>query len=136
MDSDSAGALALLFGFLGAYLIFILVVIAIMVASMWKMFEKAGQPGWAAIVPIYNYVIILRMVGKPEWWILLFFVPLLNIVIGILVYLELAKSFGKGAGFAVGLIFLGIVFFPILGFGDARYVGPGGGRPGVAVPAW
>ena len=105
-----------------------------MVTAMWKMFEKAGQPGWAAIVPIYNYVIILRMVGKPEWWVLLFLVPLLNIVIAILVYLELAKSFGKGAGFAVGLIFLGIVFFPILGFGDARYVGPGG--RGGAVPAW
>src|SRR5438034_2311388 len=93
MDSDAAGVLALLFGFLAAYLIFVSIVVVIIVAAMWKMFEKAGQPGWAAIVPIYNSLILLRIAGKPWWWILLFLVPLLNIVIGILVYLELAKSF-------------------------------------------
>jgi len=134
MDSDSSGALALLFGFLGAYFLFIGVLVVIMVASMWKMFEKAGQPGWAAIIPIYNYVVLLQIVGKPWWWILLFMIPLANIVFAIIMYLELAKSFGKGTGFAIGLIFLSIVFFPILGFGDARYIGPGG-RSGV-VPAW
>ena len=134
MDSDATGALALLFGFLGAYLLFIGVVVAIMIAAMWKVFEKAGKPGWAAIIPIYNYMILLEIVGKPWWWLLLMIIPLVNIVFAIIMYVELAKSFGKGAGFAVGLIFLGIIFFPILGFGDARYIGPGG-RTAV-VPAW
>ena len=105
---------------------FILVVVGIVVAAMWKVFAKAGKPGWAAIVPIYNYVVMLQIVGKPWWWLLLLLIPLVNIVIGIIMYIELAKSFGKGAGFAVGLLFLGIVFFPILGFGESRYLGPGG----------
>jgi len=134
MDSDATGALALLFGFLGAYLLFVGVLVAIMIAAMWKVFEKAGKPGWAAIIPIYNYLVLLEVVGKPWWWLLLMIIPLVNIVFAIIMYVELAKSFGKGAGFAVGLIFLGIIFFPILGFGDARYIGPGG-RAAV-VPAW
>ena len=134
MDSDSSGAIALLFGFLGAYFLFIGVLVAIIVASMWKMFEKAGQPGWAAIIPIYNYVVLLQIVGKPWWWIFLFMIPLANIVFAIIMYVELARSFGKSTAFAIGLIFLSIVFFPILGFGDARYIGPGGRSS--AVPAW
>ena len=134
MDSDALAPLVLLAGFLGAYFVFITIVVVIMVAAMWQMFAKAGQPGWAAIIPIYNYIVMLRIIGKPWWWILLFLIPLLNIVIGIMVVLELAKSFGKGTGFAIGLLFLGFIFYPILGFGSARYVGPGG-RAAV-VPAF
>jgi hypothetical protein len=129
MDTDTG----LLIGFLGAYFFFVLIVMAIMVVSMWKVFDKAGEPGWAAIIPVYNYIVILKIAGKPWWWLLLLLIPLVNIVLAIIVYIEFAESFGKGGAFAAGLIFRGIIFFPILAFGDARYVGPGG-RP-VVRPA-
>lgn len=97
-----------------------------MVASMWKIFEKAGKPGWASIVPIYNIIVLLEIVGKPGWWILLLIVPIVNIVIAILVTHLLSKSFGKDVGFTIGLLLVGIIFYPILGFGDAKYQGAGG----------
>jgi hypothetical protein len=92
--------------------------------SVWKVFEKAGHPGWACLIPIYNVYIVLQIAGKPGWWLLLFLIPGVNIVIDIIVLIEFAKSFGQTAGFGVGLTFLGIVFMPILAFGDAKYVGP------------
>jgi hypothetical protein len=98
--------------------------IVLMIASLWKVFVKAGKPGWAAIIPIYNAVVLLDIVGKPIWWIILYLIPLVNIVIIIIVYVALAKCFGKGVGFALGLIFLGIIFFPILGFGSSTYKKP------------
>ncbi|MBI5759004.1 MAG: signal peptidase I [Planctomycetales bacterium] len=102
-----------------------LVVIEALYALMWwKMFEKAGKPGWASLVPIYNVIVLLEIAGKPIWWIVLLMIPCVGFVVAILVFIEIAKSFGKGTGFAIGLILLGIVFFPILGFGDAKYLGP------------
>ena len=98
---------------------FALIIVAI--AGQWKMFEKAGKPGWACIVPIYNIVVLLEIVRKPVWWILLMLIPVVNLVILIIVYIELAKAFGKSGGFAVGLILLSFIFIPILGFGDAQY---------------
>jgi len=98
----------------------------LMIAAMWKVFVKAGQPGWASIVPIYNIICLLNITGKPTWWIVLFLLPVANIIAAILVVVALAKSFGKSTGFAMGLLFLGFIFFPILGFGDARYIGPVG----------
>ena len=98
-------------------------VIILMLAGFWKMFSKAGKPGWAAIIPIYNLVILLEIAGKPLWWIVLFFIPLANFVAAILVSIEVAKAFGKGAGFGLGLVFLGPIFYPILGFGSAEYQG-------------
>ena len=91
------------------------------IAGVWKTFVKAGQPGWAALVPVYNCYILLKIAGKPAWWLLLFFVPLVNVVITIIVSLEIAKTFGKGTGFGIGLVFLGFIFYPILGFSDAVY---------------
>jgi hypothetical protein len=90
---------------------------------MWKVFAKAGQPGWAAIVPIYNIIVLLQISGKPVWWILLFLIPVVNLVIAILVGIAIAKNFGKSDAFGVGLGLLGFVFYPILGFGDAQYQG-------------
>lgn len=110
------------------FLIFILAVVVFIVAAMWKIFEKAGQPGWAAIVPFYNMYILLKIVGKPGWWLLLFLIPLVNYVFIIWTYNMLSKSFGKDEGFTVGLVLLGIVFFPILGFGAAKYLGPFGDK--------
>lgn len=100
-----------------------LVIAVIVIVAMWKVFVKAGQPGWASIIPIYNTYIMCKIAGKPGWWVIMFFVPLVNIIFAILLMVALAKSFGKGAGFAVGLLLLGFVFFPILGFGDATYQG-------------
>ena len=62
------------------------------------------------------------------WWLLLMFVPVVNVVIGIIVLLDLAKVFGKSSGFGVGLIFLAFIFIPILAFGDAQYLGPIAGQ--------
>jgi hypothetical protein len=108
----------------GLGLIVALAVLVLVIAGCWKVFTKAGQPGWASIVPIYNVVVLLKIVGRPLWWVILFFIPLVNFVIGIMVCIEVAKSFGKGAGFGIGLAFLGVIFYPILGFGSARYAGP------------
>ena len=92
-------------------------------AGMWKVFVKAGQPGWAAIIPIYNVVVLLQIAKKPIWWIILLFVPCVSIIFMIIVMIAIAEQFGKGAGFGLGLALLGFIFWPILGFGDARYIG-------------
>jgi hypothetical protein len=94
-----------------------------LIVCMWRVFTKAGKPGWAAIIPIYNILILLEIVGRPWWYLLLMMVPIVGIVISIMVLIDLAKSFGKGAGFGLGLFFLGIIFFPVLAFGDATYQG-------------
>ncbi len=98
-----------------------LVIAVVVIAAQWKVFTKAGKPGWAAIIPIYNIIVLLDIVQKPWWWIFLFIIPFVNFVVLILIMLELAKAFGKGTGFALGLIFLSPIFMLILGFGDAQY---------------
>ena len=100
-----------------------LAVIILFLAGLWKTFEKAGQPGWGAIVPIYNVYLMCKIAGRPGWWVLLYIIPCVSIIIAIIVALDIAKAFGKGSGFGIGLALLGFIFFPILGFGDARYIG-------------
>jgi Family of unknown function (DUF5684) len=107
--------------------IFWLAFTILMIAACWKIFTKAGQPGWAAIIPIYNWYIFCKIVGRPGWWVILLLIPFVNFIIGIILCIDLAKSFGKGVGFGIGLILLGIIFFPILGFGSAQYQGPTAG---------
>lgn len=97
------------------------------IAGLWATFAKAGKPGWAAIIPIYNIIVMLEIAGKPIWWIILLLIPCVNIVVILMVMIDLAKAFGKGTGFAVGLWLLGFIFFPLLGFGDAKYIGPQNG---------
>ena len=109
-------------GFGIGFFIVWLAVILLMVASMWKIFSKAGQPGWAAIIPIYNMIVMLNVVKKPIWWIILLFIPFVNIIIAIMVVNDLAKAFGKGGGFTVGLILLSFIFYPILAFGGSTYI--------------
>src|SRR6476620_10565425 len=101
--------------------IFWLAVVVLMVASMWKLFQKAGEPGWAAIVPIYNFIVLLKIAGKPAWWIVLMFIPFVNLIVAIIAALAVARNFGKGTGFGLGLAFLAPIFYPILAFGDSRY---------------
>jgi hypothetical protein len=107
--------------------IFWLAFMILMIAACWKIFTKAGQPGWAAIIPIYNWYILCKIVGRPGWWVILLLIPFINFIIGIILCIDLAKSFGKGVGFGIGLILLGVIFFPILGFGSAQYQGPTAG---------
>jgi hypothetical protein len=107
-------------------IIIYLAIIILMIVSQWKIYKKAGQPGWASIIPFYNLYILLKIVGKPGWWLILFFIPVVNFVIAIWLTNLLAKSFGKDVGYTLGLIFLPIFFYPILAFGDAKYVGPAG----------
>ena len=95
----------------------------VIIIAMWKVFSKAGQPGWAAIIPIYNLYILCKVAGRPGWWLLLMLIPLVNFIILIIVCIDIAKNFGKGTGFGLGLAFLGVIFFPILGFGSAQYQG-------------
>jgi hypothetical protein len=124
--SAAAGAAAGIIG--GIMALVYLVIIALVVIGLWKVFVKAGQPGWAAIVPIYNIVILLQIVGRPVWWVILMLIPCVSLVVAILVMLDLAKCFGKSQGFAIGLILLGFIFVPILGFDDSRYLGPQAGK--------
>jgi len=107
--------------------IFWLAFMILMIAACWKIFTKAGQPGWASIIPIYNWYILCKIVGRPGWWVILLLIPFINFIIGIILCIDLAKSFGKGVGFGIGLILLGVIFFPILGFGSAQYQGPAAG---------
>ena len=108
---------------LGLVSVIELAIAVLMIASLWKVFSKAGQPGWASIVPIYNAYVLLKIAGKPGWWLLLFFIPFVNLVIAILAVVGLAKNFGKGGGYVIGLILLPIIFYPMLAFGDAQYQG-------------
>lgn len=98
-----------------------LIVLLLVIIGMWKVFVKAGKPGWAAIIPIYNMIVLLEIAGKPLWWFILMLIPFVNIIVIIIVLIALARNFGKGVGFALGLLILPFIFYPILGFGDARY---------------
>ena len=108
------------------FFLFMLAILVFYIAAEWKIYEKAGQPGWACIIPFYNWYILLKIVGKPWWWLFLILIPGVNLIFVIWTLNMLSKSFGKDEGFTVGLVLLGFVFIPILGFGDARYIGPYG----------
>lgn len=105
-------------------LLFMLAIFIFYVYVGWRIFEKADQPGWASIIPIYNLVVTLRIVGRPMWWVILFLIPVINLIPLIIVPIDLAKSFGKGTGFGIGLLLLGPIFGPVLALGGATYQGP------------
>ena len=94
----------------------------LLIASKWIIYNKAGKPGWAAIIPIYNTIVLLEIVKKPWWWIFLLLIPLVNIVFIIIIYNNLAKVFGKDVGYTIGLLLLGFIFFPLLAFGNSKYI--------------
>ena len=112
--SSSSGALAILW-------VVVIVIAVLEIASMWKIFTKAGQHGWAAIVPYYNTWVLCETAKRPGWWLFLFLIPFVNIVVWFIVAIDLAKAFGKGTGFGVATAFLPWIFWPILGFGEAAY---------------
>lgn len=109
-----------------AFFIPFLIIVILIIAALWKIFQKAGYQGWEAIVPLYNMYILLKIVGKPWWWLLLMCIPYVGIVWSVWTYNMLSKSFGKSEGFTAGLIFLPFIFFPMLAFGEAKYLGPYG----------
>jgi len=116
-DFDSIGS--------GSWL-FIIFIFIFYLYSYWRIFEKAGKPGWAAIIPIYNTIVLLEIVGKPWWWLLLFLIPGVNFIFAIWMTNLLSLSFGKGVGFTIGLLLLSPIFYPILAFSNAEYIGPAG----------
>lgn len=123
LQDDGSGFFGALFG--GVYMICWLVMVILIIAGFWKTFTKAGEPGWASIIPIYNIYIILRIIGKPWWWLLLMLIPFVNFVVWILIAIDMGKSFGKDTLFSLILLWLFTpIGYLILGFGDAQYQGP------------
>ncbi|MGN7783156.1 DUF5684 domain-containing protein [Niabella sp. 22666] len=110
------------------FLVPFLIITVIVIIALWKIYQKAGYQGWEAIVPIYNIYIFTKIIGKPGWWVIVLLIPYVNIVFGVWGLNMLSKSFGKGEGFTAGLYFFSFIFFPILGFGDAKYLGPFGDK--------
>ena len=146
---QSSALMALGMGVIITFAIISILVSVLVIVAHWFIYAKAGQPGWAVLIPIYNLIVLLKIVGRPIWWIIWFFQVLVFYILflvspgiptGILLFLSevtcivfaiiitngLSKSFGKDAGFTVGLVLLGFIFYPILGFGKATYIGPGG----------
>jgi len=113
--NDGGGAAAAAGG--GVITIVYLAIVVLSIVALWKVFTKAGEPGWAAIVPIYNIIVLLKIAGRPAWWLLL----CLLIIPIFIVYIDVARKFGKSTLFGLGLAFFGFIFFPILAFGDAQY---------------
>jgi hypothetical protein len=100
-----------------------LAVAVLAIVAMWKIFEKAGEPGWAAIIPFYNLYVLFKITWGKGWNFLLLLIPIANIVILIITMVKLAKAFGKSGGFAVGLIFLSVIFYSVLAFDQSQYLG-------------
>ncbi|WP_328610112.1 DUF5684 domain-containing protein [Amycolatopsis sp. NBC_00345] len=120
MNNDSSTSVFSL-GWGGSGLVFTVLVII----ALWRVFTKAGRPGWAAIIPIYNVYVLLKIAGRSGWWLILLLIPLVNLVVAIIVSLDVAKAFGKGGVFGFfGLFLFSVIGYLILGFGRARYTGP------------
>ena len=100
-----------------------LVLIGAILAGLWKTFEKAGEAGWKGIIPIYNFWVLMEIIGRPGWWFILLFIPVIGTIVWIVVSLDLAKSFDHGIGFAIGLMIFPFLFFVILGWSEAQYQG-------------
>lgn len=122
MDTSVFAALG---AFLAVYIIIILAICAVILVSMWKVYKKAGKPGWASIVPVYNTYVLFEIVGMPGWYAFLMFIPIFGSIVvavmQIIAYVKLAKCFGKSGGFAVGLVLVPFIFFPMLAFDKSTY---------------
>lgn len=110
---------------IGAVIVVIYLAVAVFYfVAGWKVFAKAGQPGWGVFVPIFNLYLVCKISGRPVWWMILFIIPLVNIVVGLFLAMDVAKAFSKSSGFGIGLWLLGFIFVPILGYGTAQYTNP------------
>ena len=133
-DPNSVSQFAGLMAVLSVLFIPLFIVWLIVIIGQWKVYTKAGKPGWACIIPIYNIIVMLEIVGKPIWWIFLFLIPCVNIIFAIWTLNLLSKSFGQSEGFTIGLLLLGFIFWPILGFGNYQYLGPSASEAGGLRP--
>jgi Family of unknown function (DUF5684) len=122
------GILSIMLVIIGAVYLFFLV-------ARWKLYSKAGRPGWASLIPIYSTVVFCQICGRSGWLTLALMIPGVNVIVSIMLTVDLARVFGRGTGFMLGLIFLSPIFFPILAFGSSRYVGRPSGRSGMTAPA-
>jgi hypothetical protein len=120
-QSGGLGVIEILF--ILAAIAIALVLIGAILAGLWKTFEKAGEAGWKGIIPIYNFWVLMEIIGRPGWWLILFFIPVVGTIVWIVVSLDLAKSFDHGVGFAIGLFIFPFIFFVILGWGESQYQG-------------
>ena len=125
------------------YIVFLLAIIILMITSLWKIFTKAGRPGWKSIIPFYNFYILLKISGRPGWWMLFFLVPFGGIIVSFILSVDLAKSFGKSTVFGIVLLgLLPLIGYPMLGFGKSTYIGSNAGssmpgqtpEPVISVP--
>jgi hypothetical protein len=126
----TSGAVSMAFWWMFAVILWLVVILA-----FWQVFVKAGKPGWASIIPIYNVYVLLKIAGRPGWWLLLYLIPIVNLVVNIIVSIDVAKAFGKSAVYGVvGLWLFSVIGYIMLGYGDATYHGPSTARP-TAAPA-
>ena len=107
--------------FSGMMSIIWIIVAILVIAGLWKTFVKAGHPGWGAIIPIYNIYLMIKVAGRPGWWLILYFIPIVNVIILIIVSIDIAKNFGHGAGYGVLLWLFAPIMYLVLGFGSDRY---------------
>ncbi|NOW98151.1 DUF5684 domain-containing protein [Mucilaginibacter sp. SG564] len=134
-DPSSAASAGIFMAIFMICIIPLIITSIISIVGLWKIFEKAGKPGWASIIPIYSTIVLLEIIGKPIWWLFLIIFPCTSFIFAIWAINLLSKSFGQGVGFTIGIIFLHFIFLPILGFGNYQYLGPagagfvGGGKP-------
>ena len=108
-------------GWLDFSTLFNLTLVGVFCAGIWRVYAKAGLPGWGGLIPVYNLVLWMRLGGKPGWWAIWLFVPFLNLVIYTIVTFEVAKNFGKGVAYTLGLLLVPPVFYATLGLGSAQY---------------
>jgi hypothetical protein len=118
MENDIGGML----GMAGSLVT--LAIMLVLIVANWKLFTKANQPGWACLIPVYNIYVWTQIVGRPAWWIILLFIPIVNFIVAIILCIDMAKSFGKDALYGFGIAILGIIFLPMLAYGSATYQGP------------
>ena len=120
MSGDEGAVIVILM----MYCVCVAAIVLPAVAGLWKTFVKAGQPGWGSIIPFYNLYLMVKISGKPDWWVVLFFIPIVNYIAPFLFFIPLAERFGKGTGFGVLCALFPFIGFPILGFGSAQYTPP------------
>jgi hypothetical protein len=134
-DAAAGGALASIMGGMCCYFVVIIALVVLIYGAWWKLFAMAGKPGWAALIPIYNLYMITQIVGREGWWVFVYWlVPVFG---WFMVCYDLARSYGKDTGYAVGMFLLGVLFFPMLGFGkETRYVGPAAGGATPPPPSY
>jgi peptidoglycan/LPS O-acetylase OafA/YrhL len=122
-QNKQKNAYEFLFGMFIFYFVTLFILIFFYIIPLWKIFHKAGKPGWTAIIPVYNIIVLLEIVGRPLWWIVWLLIPLVNIVFLFILCIDLAKSFNKNTGYGISLALLSVIFLPILGYGKAQYAG-------------